>query len=853
MPQQPERRDSTERYTFRFDAPIEHRVFGDKYDINGWLVHSGGQSITGIRAVIRRPFARRQIFPARRKRSRPDIAAAFPHLPEARTSGFLLELRLGFGRNQLTLQVRDEQRTWNTFHTAAIYAYPLLLLDKLRFYRLRQFLLSYFQRRYGGIRTVRSTRRSQPSFSVPESKRPTTRRIDLFATTKSNLFILEIGELIAAGFRELACDSRLLLDQLPANNPAIDTLQIVITPHEYYNLFLSDRVSPEEAAELTKNVVLYCTEQPETAWFYNNLPWVTKAKAVADINSLGAAAYQDYNAHSYHFRLGYHDILAAPKRMLYQDRPFDVTFLGSLTPRRDHFFARHAPFFAAHRCHLRFVPLGFAKTKVTRSYLGPERRNELLSQSKLSLNIHYSERRYFEWHRALVGLANGCCVISETSEGYGELVPGRHFIMADREDLIACCDYYLANPKEAEAIARAGFDFVRTQIRQAQTCRDFLIELEAGGANSSTTPSHLWLDTIPLPLPQRLSQTLRADRAQQFKDAVTADVNDLLRGRESVTSSSPAPEPEIPPRSFIIGKREAYRERWVEQESKRAEEKSVWDLYDNAAYLQSTAPKLSIVVTLFNYAHHIHECLNSIEQSAGQLHAPAEVVIVNDASTDDSLAQARSHQESSKLPVRIVSKHLNTGLADARNVGINAARAPYVFMMDADNLVFPDCLPQLLDAIDRDNFAAAFSLLCRFRGTTSNRVGLISYYDWDPQILVQQPYIDAMAMFRRDVLLELGGYDNQLNQIGWFGWEDYDMWLRFAQSNCAVAFVPNVLCLYRHHDRSMINLTNLFESELVEHFLDRYGDLVARFEPRERLFGVARSKTRSGGFQAAAT
>jgi glycosyltransferase involved in cell wall biosynthesis len=265
-------------------------------------------------------------------------------------------------------------------------------------------------------------------------------------------------------------------------------------------------------------------------------------------------------------------------------------------------------------------------------------------------------------------------------------------------------------------------------------------------------------------------------------------------------------------------------------------------LYDNDPYREVTEPKLSVVVTLFNYAHHIRECLTSIEQSAKQLSMPVEIVIVDDASTDESLAQARGHQASSGLPVRIVSKHLNTGLADARNIGVTIARAPYVFMIDADNLVFPGCLSQLLAAIDRDHYAAAYSLLCRFRGTTSNRVGLLSYYDWDPQILVQQPYIDAMAMFRRDALLEGGGYDNQLSQIGWFGWEDYDMWLRFAQNNYAVAFVPNLLCLYRHHERSMINLTNLFELDLVEHFLDRYGDLVARFEPREKLFGVRREE-----------
>src|SRR4030095_10071236 len=76
--------------------------------------------------------------------------------------------------------------------------------------------------------------------------------------------------------------------------------------------------------------------------------------------------------------------------------------------------------------------------------------------------------------------------------------------------------------------------------------------------------------------------------------------------------------------------------------------------------------------------------------------------------------------------------------------------------------------------------------------------------------LVQGPYVDAMPMFRRDVLLELGGYDHTLSEIGWFGWEDCDMWLRFAQQDLHVGFVPNILCLYRQHETSMINTTNLF-------------------------------------------
>jgi glycosyltransferase involved in cell wall biosynthesis len=194
-----------------------------------------------------------------------------------------------------------------------------------------------------------------------------------------------------------------------------------------------------------------------------------------------------------------------------------------------------------------------------------------------------------------------------------------------------------------------------------------------------------------------------------------------------------------------------------------------------------------------------------------------------------------------------VDKRFNTGLADARNVGIAFARAPFIFMMDADNLVFPNALRELLDAVSMENRAAAYSLLCRFRGTPANRVGLLSYYDWDPQILVQYPYIDAMAIFRRDALLQVGGYDNHLSQIGWFGWEDYDMWLRFAQKDYRVGFVPNILCLYRHHQTSMLNVTNLFELDLVWHFKQRFGDLISRFEPRATLFGVDREKIARAG------
>ncbi len=100
----------------------------------------------------------------------------------------------------------------------------------------------------------------------------------------------------------------------------------------------------------------------------------------------------------------------------------------------------------------------------------------------------------------------------------------------------------------------------------------------------------------------------------------------------------------------------------------------------------------------------------------------------------------------------------------------------------------------------------------------------------------------AMAMFDREQLIKIGGYDKELYKLGWFGWGDYDLWLRIAGAELGVSFLPNVLCLYRHHDRAMSNTTNLFEHELVAHLFQKHRALIERYSPKRRILGVNRSR-----------
>ncbi len=324
-----------------------------------------------------------------------------------------------------------------------------------------------------------------------------------------------------------------------------------------------------------------------------------------------------------------------------------------------------------------------------------------------------------------------------------------------------------------------------------------------------------------------------------WKDLLTAAADTSV---DQSAKSVPSPEEQERLRQEVAVKRAGYIRRRHEQESGLNVGEQVWTIYENAEFARAPAPQISVVITLYNYAAFIEGCIEAIDRSADLLNVPIEIVIIDDASTDDSPARARRAQNRLARAVRLVQKRFNTGLADARNVGTRLARAPYVFMMDADNLVTPPALSLLFNTMERYQYAAAYSILCRFRKSPKHPVGLLSHYDWDPEILVQGPYVDAMAMFRRDTLLDLGGYDHTLSEIGWFGWEDYDMWLRFAQKDLPVGFVPNILCLYRHHETSMINTTNLFARELVGLFQKRYHSLADRFAPREKLFGIDREK-----------
>jgi glycosyltransferase involved in cell wall biosynthesis len=206
--------------------------------------------------------------------------------------------------------------------------------------------------------------------------------------------------------------------------------------------------------------------------------------------------------------------------------------------------------------------------------------------------------------------------------------------------------------------------------------------------------------------------------------------------------------------------------------------------------------RTAVIVPLHNYEQLIEQTLDSV---AAQTFRDCVLIVVDDCSSDSSLLVVRDwmQRQSSDMSFRLYENLANARLAITRNSGVERADgAEFCFFLDADNLLYPQCLEKHVDAlVSRPDAVAAHSIVEKFGSET----GLFGCNAFDKERLRDGNYIDAMAMFRRDFLIEIGGYRNIQH-----GWEDYDLWLRLCDYGETVIHIPEILSRYRVHGSSML-------------------------------------------------
>lgn len=218
------------------------------------------------------------------------------------------------------------------------------------------------------------------------------------------------------------------------------------------------------------------------------------------------------------------------------------------------------------------------------------------------------------------------------------------------------------------------------------------------------------------------------------------------------------------------------------------------------------APQAAVLVSLHNYAERITDALDSV---AAQLQQRLELIVVDDASTDNGAPLVRAWMESqaqqASTPFErllLLRHHHNAGLATARNTAFAAAHSPWCFVLDADNALYPDAVRACLalTAAASPQLAVVHPLLAVEvePGRPDDQRTLVSTASWQRQRLLGGNVVDAMALVRHEAWRAVGGYTHIEG-----GWEDFDFWCKLIAAGYHGMQCPRVLAEYRSHASSM--------------------------------------------------
>lgn len=213
------------------------------------------------------------------------------------------------------------------------------------------------------------------------------------------------------------------------------------------------------------------------------------------------------------------------------------------------------------------------------------------------------------------------------------------------------------------------------------------------------------------------------------------------------------------------------------------------------------APDVSICISSHNYAARISAALESC--FAQSLEA-IELLIVDDASTDDSLNQCRLWLEIKGhrfCQVKLLKHCQNGGLASARNTAFANATAPWCWVLDADNQLDPKaceaCIQLARASSDRTAVVHPLIRVCDENGQNLGLAG--GGHAWQREQLKAGNVVDAMALIRHEAWKSVGGYSHIHG-----GWEDFDFWCKLIEDDWHGVLFPQPLATYTKHANSML-------------------------------------------------
>jgi len=214
-------------------------------------------------------------------------------------------------------------------------------------------------------------------------------------------------------------------------------------------------------------------------------------------------------------------------------------------------------------------------------------------------------------------------------------------------------------------------------------------------------------------------------------------------------------------------------------------------------------PLVSVIVPVYNMASYLEEAIQSI---LSQDYPHLEVIIMDDGSTDNSLAIA--HHLAQSDPRIYVYHQSNAGVAAARNKAIRFSKGQYILPVDADNWIEPSYLRRAVDVLEKHPEIKVVGCQAVFFGEKNGpwKLPPFSY-----RRIAQRNIIDVCAMYRRTDFDQTTGYDEQFPFR-----EDWDFWLSMFESGGAFYRLEEPLLHYRVRVSSKRTEDRQYKRELVK-------------------------------------
>ncbi len=576
---------------------------------------------------------------------------------------------------------------------------------------------------------------------------------------RGNAFMNELLAAVAHEVEAAGMPTELALDALPGDGSYV----YVLVPHEYY-VCVREEDHPTRA-QLGRTIA-FCTEQPGTHWFDLTRAHAASVGAAVDIYPDAVRELERHGVGAEHFQLGYSGFWDRWNRDESRNRPVDVLHLGAVNQRRLRALAGFAGTLWPHRTRL-LVPPEQPKTRERADFLLGEAKWECLRSAKILLNLHRQESAYFEWVRVLEAIANGCVLVSEHSPDCDPLVPGEHFVSGTLENLALLADHLLRDDARLAAMRLAAYDQVRAKLpmRPAAERLIAIAERLARSPRSSRAKG----GSIPGSTRQATRHRLRT----YLRSGPDPRLDGLYDRQWSLGEWSKRSDVVL--KRLVIGQIELNRRLAAHEAALRHEDPAELRVIARTPAYARSEPRVSVLIPLYNHAEEVRAALESVAASE---YESVEVVVLNDASVDRSQEAALDFlAEHAHVAGMLLQHVVNRGLGRTRNDLVASARGELVFMLDADNEIYPTALDRLVQALD-DDADAFFAYSMLEEHVDGEPDTLRSFLPWEPGRLAESNYIDAMSLLRREELLGLGGYtdDPRLH-----GWEDYDLWCRTAE------------------------------------------------------------------------